>query len=515
MKKISKYLLILAAAVFTFTACEKNVEREPSPEDSPLAVSFTSGGEVLKLNLAKDPLETTVALHRTCNLDKADTVKVTVVEAHPVFVIDPVFIFAPGDKEVAHKVTFATGEADSTYTFRLAVPEDKVSPYLTGLHTFDFTVTLELWSAPALGVFVEQTVGPAFGMGVNAWFVEYQTAENADGSMRFRMINPYASFATDKDADGIYDGNPWTGDGEVDESQDYNFVLNISAEGEVTFPDLFTFLGIGWGNYLNQFFVDYARGTGAAGTYGRFDKEKGKIVFDANDDSMLFGAYKSTGERSIYGVQANFVFYLSKAAYLADQVEVEEEPVDADVNTYVGNWKLQGRDLFSIAGAEAKVVIATNVDEDGQYYTIAGIHPDVPVVYGVFNEKDHRLNIISTRGTPVEEGGVTYNTTFYPLNSGYSISGSITIDFEPAEDGTLVLSEKSEAIGFAVLYENPDDEDDYKFGAGWIDLSFEPSEAAGVPAKVAKRSAKQSISARKVAVKRPAKKMLKNVQEVR
>lgn len=508
MKKISKYLLILAAAVFTFTACEKNVEREPSPEDSRLAVSFTSGGEVLKLNLAKDPLETTVALHRTCNLDKADTVKVTVVEAHPVFVIDPVFIFAPGDREVAHKVTFATGEADSTYTFKLAVPEDKVSPYLTGLHTFDFTVTLELWSAPALGVFVEQTVGPAFSMGVNAWYVEFQTAENADGSLRFRMLNPYASFASGPaDEDGVFDGNPWTEEGDVDESQDYNFVLNISPDGEVRFPDLYTYLGIGWGSYTNQCFVDYARGTGAAGTYGRYEKENGKIVFDAKDNTMLWGA-----GGSIYAVQANFVFYLSKEAYLADQVE--EEPVDADVNTYVGNWKLQGRDLFTGAGAEAEVVIATNVDEDGQYYTIAGIHPDVPVVYGFFNEEDHRLNIIPTRGTPVEKGGVTYTTTFYALNSGYSESGQITIDFEPAEDGTLVLSEKSDAIGFSVLYENPDDEEDYDYAMAWDQLGFVPSEAAGAPAKIAKRNAKQSIPARKATVKRPAKKMLKNVQVV-
>ena len=123
MKKISKYLLILAAAVFTFTACEKNVEREPSPEDSPLAVSFTSGGEVLTLNLAKDQLETTVALHRTRNLDKADTVKVTVVEAHPVFVIDPVFIFAPGDKEVAHKVTFADHNSSVTVYSKVLSPD--------------------------------------------------------------------------------------------------------------------------------------------------------------------------------------------------------------------------------------------------------------------------------------------------------------------------------------------------------------------------------------------------------
>jgi hypothetical protein len=317
------------------------------------------------------------------------------------------------------------------------------------------------------------------------------------------MINPYASFAKEVDADGIYDGNPRTEDGDVDESQDYNFVLNISPEGEVTFPDLRTYLGIGWGDYTEQCFVDYARGTGVPGTYGRYESEKGKIIFDAQDNSMLFGA-----GGKIYGIQANFVFYLSKAAYLADQEE-GGEAVDADVNTYVGNWKLQGRDLFAGAGAEAEVVIATNVDEDGQYYTIAGIHQDVPVVYGVFNEKDHRLNIISTRGNDVEIKGVTYNTTFYPLNSGYGMATDITIDFEPAEDGTLVLSANSDGIGFAVMYENPDDEDDYKFAMAWDQLGFVPSEAAGAPAKIAKRNAKQSIPARKATVKRPAKELVK------
>ncbi len=398
-----------------------------------------------------------------------------------------------------------------TYQFTIAVPDEYCQgtlPY--GSQTFTYQIIVnepDEWDEAEIrtGIFVDQTVGPAFGIGVNAWYVEFQTVENPDGSWRLRMLNPYASYASGPaDADGIYDGNPWTEEGDVDTSKDYNFVLNISPDGEVRFPDLRTYLGIGWGDYTEQCFVDYAAGTGAAGTYGRYEKENGKIVFDAQDNSMLFG----TGSE-IYSIQANFVFYLSKAAYLADQVEVEEEPVDADVNTYVGNWKLQGRDLFSIAGAEAKVVIATNVDEDGQYYTIAGIHPDVPVVYGVFNEKDHRLNIISTRGTPVEEGGVTYNTTFYPLNSGYSISGSITIDFEPAEDGTLVLSANSDGIGFAVMYENPDDEEDYDIAMAWDQLGFVPSEAAGAPAKIAKRNGKQSIPAREATVKRPAKELVK------
>ena len=131
------------------------------------------------------------------------------------------------------------------------------------------------------------------------------------------------------------------------------------------------------------------------------------------------------------------------------------------------------------------------------------------VVYGVFNEEDHRLNIYPSRGTPVEKGGVTYTTTFYALNSSYSASAQITIDFEPAEDGTLVLSEATEGVGFAVLYENPDDEEDYDFAMAWDQLQFAPSEAAGVPAEVAKRNAKQSIPARKATVKRPAKELVK------
>lgn len=493
MKKISKYLLLLAVAVFTFTACENNPQRDPSPEDSPLAVSFTNGGETVKLNMAKEPLEKIVALHRTCNLDKADTIKVTVVEADPVFVIDPVFIFAPGDKEVAHKVTFATGEADSTYTFKLELPENKVSPYLAGHSTFEYTVSLELWSEPAFGVFVEQTVGPAFGVGVNAWFVEFQTAENPDGSLRLRMINPYASFATAKDADGIYDGNPWTSDGDVDESQDYNFVLNISAEGEVTFPGIITYLGIGWGDYLKQMFVDWAAYQGQAGTYGRFDKEKSKIVFDAKDASLVFGA---NGGNVYTGVNVNFVFYFSKAAYLADQ----EEPVvvDADVTTYEGNWQIKG---FDITIDDEDVPVSANVkitsyDDPtaGQYYEIEGLYPTMPVVYGSFDEETHKFKIEATQGDPVEINEKTYVPVLYLVNTSWSPSAQITLDIIPGEGGTLVTDEASEAIGFRIRYINPSDQSDAFWGDGMFDISFEPGNVDGAPARKApaKRSAKQS-----------------------
>ena len=71
MKKLNKIMLFLAAAVFTLTACEKNVERTPSPEDPQGAVAFTSAGGTRELNMQKEALEQKVTLIRTQDIDKA------------------------------------------------------------------------------------------------------------------------------------------------------------------------------------------------------------------------------------------------------------------------------------------------------------------------------------------------------------------------------------------------------------------------------------------------------------
>lgn len=208
-----------------------------------------------------------------------------------------------------------------TYQFTIAIPDEYCQGTLSSTQSQTFTYQIivsepDEWDVAEIrtGVFVDQTVGPAFGLSAYAWYVKYQIVEQPDGSQKIRIHNPYASIATSQDADGIYDGNPWTEEGDVDESRPFNFDLLVSKEGEVTFPDLYTYLGIGWGDYTEQCFVDYARGRGAAGTYGRFESEKGKIIFDAQDNSMLFGA-----GGKIYAIQANFLFYESKAAYLNDQ----------------------------------------------------------------------------------------------------------------------------------------------------------------------------------------------------
>ena len=488
MKKISKYLLLLAAAVFTFTACEKTVEREPSPLDQPGAVMFASAGGSFELNMSKDPLETTVTLFRTSNLDQPDTILLQ-AEAHPVFQFDPKVIFAPGEKQVSFKVTFATGEADSTYTMKLAMPAEKVSPYLAGQSEFNYTVKLVMWSELRTGVWEDATLGPAFGLAVTAHYVQYQVAEQADGSQKIRVINTYRSLPTGQDDEGIYDGFAWNEDGDVDFSQDYNFLFNVAADGEVRFADMLTPLGLSWGDYTNITFIDYAAYKGNPGTYGRFDTEKSKIVFDAQNNTML-----TILGGTIYGVQVNFQFYLSKAAYLADQTE--PVGVDATVETYEGAWAINALNVQTDQPVSANVTVTSFDDpDDGQFYVLEGLFEDVPVVYGYFDEATHLFKIQASRGNTVEIEGTTYVALLYMLNANYYTSSSITLDIAPDGEGGLVTYDESEAIGFVVEYVNPNDQSDYKFGDSMYQISFAAADAAGAPAR---KAAPKRVSGKKM-----------------
>lgn len=485
MKKISKYLFLLAAAVFTFTACEKTAEREPSPLDVPGAIAFTSSGANVKLNMSKDPLETTVTLFRTSNLDKADTIKVSVLETHPVFVLDPVFIFAPGDKQVSQKVTFATGEADSTYTFQLALPEDKVSPYLAGNTTFTYTVTLELWSEPRTGVWVDDAVvSSTYNIPASvAWTVTYQVAELADGSMKLRIINPYACTASSVDVNGVYDGFPYNDPGDWDTSKDYNIEIFIDPANDVTMPDVE--LGVDWGNSMMKL-VNY-KGVVA---HGDFDPDAQRVLFDKNDNknSLVFAMDKPYN-------YAGYRFYLSYAAYLADQEE--PEPVEATVETYEGTWEVTATDgKTGAAAAPRNITIVSGEDpEQGQFYTISGLSEDLPEVYGYFDEETKAFMLGYNDGVQVTIGDKTYDATLYPFNStSGKLDGHAAMKFVPAEDGSIVLADDSEAIGFGVVYFNVADESDYVVGDVLLNLNLAAVDAASAPAKAAPR-AKKSVKA--------------------
>lgn len=483
MKKISKYLLLLAAAVFTFTACEKNVEREPSPLDVPGAISFASAGESVELDLNKEPLETSFTLFRTSNIEKADTIKLAVT-ADPVFKIDSVIIFAPGDKEVTSKVTFPDAEVFGNYSFQLTLPEDQVSPYLQGGTSFAYKVSIVAWSDIKKGVWVDDaglcsTFGLAAGI---AWIVDYQSSVlPKDAGTRVRVINAYKTAATAEDPDtGLPNGYPYAGAPFTINKGQYNFMLDLLADGTALFADD-ALLGLSYEGYGDMILVNMK-----ANSAGVYDAAAGRATFDAATKFYAFGFYDATAADP-YDLwnYAGFRFYVSTEAWLADQ----KEPVvvDADVTTYEGNWTIKGTDpMDETTPVSANVTVTSYEDpEQGQFYAIEGLFANMPVVYGTFDETTHAFKIEASQGDPVDIGGTTYVPILYMLDANFNPSATITLDIVPGEGGTLVPSAESAAVGFIIVYINPADQTNPQFGEGMFDISFEPANAGAPARKVA------------------------------
>ena len=183
--------------------------------------------------------------------------------------------------------------------------------------------------------------------------------------------------------------------------------------------------------------------------------------------------------------------------------------VDADVTTYEGSWTIKGLDI----NEEEDVPVSANVtvtsyvsEKSGQFYAIQGLYPNMPVVYGTFDEETHKFKIEATQGDPVEIEGVTYIPVLYMVDANWGLSGNITLDIVPGEGGTLVTDEESAAVGFIIVYFNAADTSQRMYGEGMFDISFEPANA-GAPARKA--------AARTSRLMRPINGMNSNLQLVR
>jgi hypothetical protein len=253
-------------------------------------------------------------------------------------------------------------------------------------------------------------------------------------------------------------------------------VLIIDQSGDVTLESKIQLLGPDWGK--GEFLLyDYA------GAVGQYDDEKGVITFNADDQTLAVGRYPSVN------AFAGFRFYFSYDAYIADNPKEEIVPVDADVTTYEGTWKVSASDPNTGDPVVVdNVTIVSGTDEDGQYYTISGLHADIPEIYGYFDEEKHTFYFGYNEGAPVVKDDVTYTPTLYPLTPEGKTNGNANLEFEPAEDGSLVLTEATAAAGFLNIYFAEDNS--YVLGDGLFNLTFTPAAAqeATKPAKAAKRS---------------------------
>ena len=295
MKKLNKYLLLLAAAVFTLTACEKPAERESSPEAPVASVSFTNGGEAYELNMQKEALEHTIKLYRTTNIDQADEVKLKVISTNDVFEFDPVVKFKAGEKEVALVVKFPNGESDSTYTLELAIPEDKINPYHTGASSYAYIVSLVNWTDPKQGVFVDYSLGSVFGYGPIAFYADYKYDLKKDGSFKLRVIDPFYVVQDGTEApdeNGVLPHFPYNAAADLLKADNYSLDIFVDKDGKASFQDFA--LGIDWGYgsiTINNFNVE-AEGAGVFDDFVAFDPNSKQLVTAMGGDAYAYAGFE-------------------------------------------------------------------------------------------------------------------------------------------------------------------------------------------------------------------------------
>lgn len=322
MKKFSKYLLLLAVAVFAFTACEQDKKREPSPDAPAGSVAFKNSAILAEINPGKAALQDTVTLYRG-NVDSALTVNITVEGDTDIISVPTSVSFAAGDREVLLILEFPNAQIDSTYSVKLSISEDYRSPYNTGELTCSYTVTIAAWEpAETKAVVVDGIVNVFYKTGTPAWYVSYLRKENKDGSFDIRLLNPYTVLPKYRDGNvddpiaddyGVYDGFPYNYPEDVDSKGTYNLDIHVSAEDSATF-DMFD-LGMKWSN--GEFYGAHLPSLG----WGVYDKTANTITFPGGSVLCAMSAYSSG---SFYYGTNDFVIHLDAKKYQLDNLSIKD-----------------------------------------------------------------------------------------------------------------------------------------------------------------------------------------------
>ena len=295
MKTINKFMLLLAAAVFTLTACEKDIEREPSPVFKGNAVFFPVSEESAEVEPTAT-LAREIKIARDTINNEALTVKLVVKEnTQNIFEVPETITFAQGVTETTVLVKFPNAQIDSTYTLVLELETGNSNPYLTLKPTYKFTVNIAKWDlvTDKKAIVFDGIVNVFYGTGNPGWYVPYARKNNSDGSFDIRLLNPYTILPEYKDGNvddpiadefGLYGGFPYNYPEDVDSEGTYNMTIHVSAKGQATF-DAFA-LGMVWS--YGMFYGMHATSKG----YGSFSKADQSIIFPGGVVACAMEAYK-------------------------------------------------------------------------------------------------------------------------------------------------------------------------------------------------------------------------------
>ena len=300
MKTNKIFMLLLAAAVFTFTACEKEIKRPDSPVAPTTSAAFKASAVEVDINPMKVDLAYEVALVRS-NTAEALTVGIEVVEGDAdIFVVPATAAFAKDAAETSLKLTFPTAQLDSSYSIVIAIKNDNQNPYIDGSSKFSLKVNIASWEASAKpAVFVDGVVCSPFGLTPIAWYVNFQEKSNADGSKDFRFINPYRANKGSQDADdfGVYSWFVYNSGEDVDMNNTYNWEIHVDAAGNATFPKTYLGPDYGYGPALIWMLADfYAAKQGTDPDYatygiGSYVAAADAIIFPAGSYLWYFDGY--------------------------------------------------------------------------------------------------------------------------------------------------------------------------------------------------------------------------------
>ena len=326
MKKFNKYLLLLATAVFAFTACEKQVEREPSPAAPANAIAFEKSSILAEINPNKAALEFEIRVTRSNTAD-AQSVAIAAEGDIDIINVPAKAEFAAGENATILKLTFPNAEVDSTYSVVLSVAQENQSPYLSGVATCAFTVSIASWEqAAAPAVMVDGFVASPFGLTPIAWYVNFLEKTNADGSKDYRFLNPYRQNAGSEAADN-FDVYSWfvvnSGE-EVDLTKDYHWEIHVNADGTATFPKTYLGPDYGYGPALIWMTADFfAQRNGTDPDYETY----GIGIYNDADKSITFPAGSYFWYFDGYGgnmASLPQIIYLDSKAYQDNNLSIKD-----------------------------------------------------------------------------------------------------------------------------------------------------------------------------------------------
>lgn len=319
-------MFLLAAVVFGLTACEQEKKREPSPTTGTNVVAFEQGSITAEINPNKVALAYDIKIART-NKDSALTVKLKAEGDVDIIKVPASATFAAGASETTVKLTFPNAEIDSTYSVVLTLDSINQSPYLDGTSKCSFTAVIATWEVsekPA--VFVDGVVCSPFGMTPIAWYVNFQSKLNADGSKDYRFFNPYRANKGSSDPDnfGVYSWFAYNSGETVDMKNDYNWEIHVDATGMATFAKTYLGPDYGYGPALIWMVADfYAQKQGTDPDYDKY----GAGVYSAADDAIIFPAGTYLWYFDGYGgnlASLPQIVYLDSKKYQDDHLSIDD-----------------------------------------------------------------------------------------------------------------------------------------------------------------------------------------------